>query len=198
MRWRFGDAVPPPGLALDLGSGGGVPGLALARWWPASRWVLLDARERRAVFLAGCGRVSWRSVTGCRSLHAAAEDAGRDDRHRGRFDLVVARSFGPPAVVAECGAPFLREGGRLVVSEPPIDDPRSVARRRSSTLLGLEFEASARFRGRIRRRVAPANAGATHRAAPGRAFPLAGLVGDVPRGTEICRQIRRVPRGTNA
>ena len=35
-------------------------------------------------------------------------------------DLVVARSFGPPAVTAECGAPFLKAGGLLVVSEPPV------------------------------------------------------------------------------
>jgi 16S rRNA (guanine527-N7)-methyltransferase len=41
---------------------------------------------------------------------------------RGEFDAVVARSFGPPAVTAECAAPFLVVGGRLVVSEPPGDD----------------------------------------------------------------------------
>lgn len=96
--------------------------MALAQWWPASQWILLDGSERRAVFLhdaverLGLGdRVS--------VLHAAAEVAGRDDRQRGRFDLVVVRSFGPPAVVAECGAPFLRPGGRLVVSEPPAFEP---------------------------------------------------------------------------
>jgi 16S rRNA (guanine527-N7)-methyltransferase len=37
------------------------------------------------------------------------------------FDLVTARSFGPPAVTAECGARFLRIGGVLIVSEPPDD-----------------------------------------------------------------------------
>ena len=36
-----------------------------------------------------------------------------------RADVVTARSCGPPAVVAECGAPLLRVGGRLLVSEPP-------------------------------------------------------------------------------
>ncbi len=40
------------------------------------------------------------------------------------FDLVTARSFGPPAVTAECGAQFMRNGGVLIVSEPPDDsDP---------------------------------------------------------------------------
>ena len=38
------------------------------------------------------------------------EVVGRAPAYRGRFDLVVARSFGPPAVVAECGAPLLRIG----------------------------------------------------------------------------------------
>ena len=39
------------------------------------------------------------------------------------MDAVVARSFGAPAVVPECGAPFLRTGGVLVVREPPDVDP---------------------------------------------------------------------------
>ena len=54
---------------------------------------------------------------------ARAEDAARDDRQRGRYPLVVARAFGPPAVTAECGVGFLSPGGRLAVSEPPGGDP---------------------------------------------------------------------------
>jgi 16S rRNA (guanine527-N7)-methyltransferase len=46
--------------------------------------------------------------------------------YRGTFDGVVVRSFGPPAVVAECAAPFLRVGGWLIVSEPPTDDDAAV------------------------------------------------------------------------
>ncbi len=42
-----------------------------------------------------------------------------DPSLRGQFDLVVARSFGKPAVTAECAAGFLHVGGFLVVSEPP-------------------------------------------------------------------------------
>jgi 16S rRNA (guanine527-N7)-methyltransferase len=37
------------------------------------------------------------------------------------FQLVTARSFGPPAVTAECGAQFLSIGGAMIVSEPPED-----------------------------------------------------------------------------
>jgi predicted O-methyltransferase YrrM len=42
-----------PTRAVDLGSGGGVPGLVLAALaWPATHWTLLDATARRCVFLA--------------------------------------------------------------------------------------------------------------------------------------------------
>jgi 16S rRNA (guanine527-N7)-methyltransferase len=52
-----------------------------------------------------------------------AEAAGRDPGLRGNFDGVLARSFGRPAVVAECAAPLLKTGGWLVVSEPPGNSP---------------------------------------------------------------------------
>jgi 16S rRNA (guanine527-N7)-methyltransferase len=124
-------SVGAPRRFLDLGSGGGVPGLVLATLeWPSTDVVLLDAGERRCVFLAWAveelglaARVTVR--------RGRAEEAGRDVALRGGFDLVVARSFASPAVTAECAAPFLQVGGRLVVSEPPEDDePDSVERPR--------------------------------------------------------------------
>ena len=107
-----------PSLVVDLGSGGGVPGLVVAAAWPKATLVLLEAGERRAQFLARATAaldLTARVVV----AHARAEQLGRDPVWRGRADLVVARSFGPPAVTAECAAPLLQVGGRLVVSEPP-------------------------------------------------------------------------------
>lgn len=107
-----------PTKIIDLGSGAGLPGLVLALAWPGVPIVLLDSSERRTLFLA---RVA--SELGISShvlvARARAEEAGRDPDWRGRADLVVARSFGPPAVTAECAAPLLEVGGRLIVSEPP-------------------------------------------------------------------------------
>ena len=110
-----------PDRALDLGSGAGVPGLVLAVRWPATSFVLLDASARRTAALAAAvaelrlgERVEVRT--------GRAEDAGRDPLLRASVDVVTARSFGPPAVVAECGAPFLRVGGVLLVAEPPGGD----------------------------------------------------------------------------
>lgn len=48
-----------------------------------------------------------------------AELLARDPIERAAYEAVTARGFGPPGVTAECGAPFLRVGGRLLTSEPP-------------------------------------------------------------------------------
>ena len=110
---------PAPARVVDLGSGGGVPGLVLACGpWTSSEIVLVDASQRRCTYLevevAALDLVGRVSVRWGRS-----EELGHDPALRGTADVVTARSFGPPAVTAEAGAPFLRVGGVMVVSEPP-------------------------------------------------------------------------------
>lgn len=112
------DLVDPSSAVLDLGSGGGLPGLVIAACWSQLSVTLLDGRSNRAENLSVA--VAELGLSGrVRVIARRAEEAGRDPRDRQRFDLVVARGFGPPAVTAECAAPFLRLGGLLVVSDPP-------------------------------------------------------------------------------
>ncbi len=107
-----------PRRVLDLGSGGGVPGLVLASVWPTATVVLLESASRRTDFLSSAVA---RLGLGARVAvaHGRAETLARDSSHRSAYDLVVARSFGAPAVSAECSAGFLCVGGLLVTSEPP-------------------------------------------------------------------------------
>jgi len=106
------------GRVLDLGSGGGVPGLVLADAQPTLRLVLLDSAVRRCRFLRQVA-AELNLVDRVEVVEARAEIAARDPAWRGSVDVVVARSFGAPAVTAECAVGFLRLGGCLVVSEPP-------------------------------------------------------------------------------
>jgi 16S rRNA (guanine527-N7)-methyltransferase len=108
------------GRFLDLGSGGGLPGLVLLDTWTDARGVLLDAQRRRCEFLQRAIAtldLATRASVEC----GRAEVLARRSELRSQFELVVARSFGPPAVTAECAVGFLRRGGHLVVTEPPTE-----------------------------------------------------------------------------
>ena len=108
----------PVGTWLDLGSGGGLPGLVLIDELPLANATLLDAMEKRTVFLSAA--VCALGVEDrCSVVRARAEEFVRTKGRAESCDLVVARSFGPPAMTAECAAAFLRIGGRLLISEPP-------------------------------------------------------------------------------
>jgi 16S rRNA (guanine527-N7)-methyltransferase len=93
----------------------------LAVAWPSARGTLLDARQRSCAAIE-TSVTALGLTTRIAVVCGRAEELARYPDHRERYDLVVARSFGPPAVTAECAVGFLSPTGRLVVSEPP--DPR--------------------------------------------------------------------------
>lgn len=109
--------TPPEGPAMDLGSGGGLPGLVLALVWPGSNWLLIDSNQRRALWLresiSALG-VAERVEVVCERAELVARSTRR---HQAR--LVTARSFGPPAATAECAAGLLSLGACLLVADPP-------------------------------------------------------------------------------
>lgn len=129
--------LPAQGRVLDLGSGGGVPGLIMATERPELELTLLEARQRACRFLREA--VASLGLDGVAVVEARAEEAARRVDLREVFDAVVARSFGPPAVTAECAVGFLQPAGRLVVSEPPGDEEPASSRWPSDGLdeLGL-------------------------------------------------------------
>ncbi len=131
-----------PESFLDLGAGGGLPGLVLAVLWPQASGVLLDAMVRRTAFLReACDRLGLGDRI--RVVCARAEDAARDPALRAQSRLVVSRSFGLPAVTAECAAGFLAPEGALIVSEPPDDEPERWPAQ-GLELLGLTLERAPR------------------------------------------------------
>ena len=105
------------GVVVDLGSGGGIPGLVVAVERPDLEVVLVDAMAKRCRFLRSAVAALGLEDR-VRIVEGRAEEVGRGAL-RSSASAVVARSFGPPAATAECAAPLLRVGGWLVVSEPP-------------------------------------------------------------------------------
>lgn len=94
---------------VDVGSGGGAPGLPLAIAMPDLRFTLVESTGKKAEFLKSASREL--GLSNVSVVNARAEDAGRDGAHRDQFALATARALGPLRVALELVMPFVRPGG---------------------------------------------------------------------------------------
>jgi 16S rRNA (guanine527-N7)-methyltransferase len=115
---RYVECVPSDASTLiDLGSGGGLPGLVIAVRLPDLAVTLVERRTNRADQLARSVR-----ALGLTNVTVRAEDVSQTAQSCGAaFDVVTARSFAAPPIAARWAATFLRPGGLLLVSNPPVD-----------------------------------------------------------------------------
>jgi 16S rRNA (guanine527-N7)-methyltransferase len=107
-----------PARAIDLGSGGGVPGIPLAIARPDIHWLLVDSVARKAHVLE-----AFVAALGLRNVGVAArraEDVGRDSELRERAELVTARACAALPVLAELALPLIRPGGELLAWKGPL------------------------------------------------------------------------------
>ncbi len=115
--------------------------ILLERW--NHRVVMTDSMTKRVNFLNEV--LSWPDApVGGEVITGRVEVIARMPDLQDMFDLVTARSFGPPSVTAECGVRFLKVGGLMVVSEPPEEG--SVTRWPLSGLDQLGMESIGRVR----------------------------------------------------
>lgn len=109
LEWIKAD---PDQRALDLGSGGGLPGIPLAICRPDVAWVLVDSVQKKARFLESCaGRLGLNQVT-VRSDRA--EVLGQDPAFREQFHLLTARAVARLPTLLELTVPLLRVRGRFL------------------------------------------------------------------------------------
>jgi 16S rRNA (guanine527-N7)-methyltransferase len=105
---------------VDVGSGGGLPGLPLKIARPELEVTLIEAHGKKAAFLVrACAELGLRGVE---VVDRRAEDVGRDTRYREAFDVAVARAVAPMPVLAELCLPLVRVGGRLLAQKTGAED----------------------------------------------------------------------------
>lgn len=97
---------------IDVGSGGGLPGIPLAACLGDVQITLLEATGKKARFLEAVAADL--SLDHVRVVNERAETAGQDKAHRQRYDIAIARAVGPMRVMLEYTMPLLRGGGRLL------------------------------------------------------------------------------------
>jgi 16S rRNA (guanine527-N7)-methyltransferase len=110
---------PFVGPIVDVGSGGGAPGIPLATALPDRDVTLLEAEERKAEFLRG-----WEArLPNLRVVRGRAEEQETDV-----FGVAVAKALAPPPVAAEWCLPLVRAGGAVVLWVGPSVEIDRVAR----------------------------------------------------------------------
>ena len=105
------------GPVVDVGSGGGSPGIPLAAARPELEFSLLEASRKKCDFLDAWARVFPNVSVVCARAEDHARGAGRD-----AYAAAVARALAPPAVAVEWCLPLISPGGMVVLytGEPEL------------------------------------------------------------------------------
>ena len=121
--------TPTGGAALrllDVGAGGGIPGIPLAIAFPHLAVTLLEATRKKVDFLQhAIASLALENVT---ALWGRAEDLAHVPLHREQYDVVAVRGVGSLATVAELALPFCKRNGMLVAFKSlPLDSELQAA-----------------------------------------------------------------------
>ena len=97
---------------MDLGTGGGFPGLPLALANPDKQFVLMDSVGKKLTVVSSIAAEL--GMTNVETVHARAEDLARDKAYRESFDLVVSRAVAALPSLCEYCLPFVKKGGHFI------------------------------------------------------------------------------------
>jgi 16S rRNA (guanine527-N7)-methyltransferase len=149
------------GPIVDVGSGGGTPGIPLAASLPEREVTLLEAERRKTEFLE-----RWTGeLPNLRVIWGRAEEQVTD-----RYKVAVAKALAQPPVAAEWCLPLVEEGGIVVLWVGPSAEADAVARV-AERVGGELVEAPPGFL--VLRKIAPTPAGFPRRVGIAKKRPLA-------------------------
>ncbi|MBQ3457789.1 MAG: 16S rRNA (guanine(527)-N(7))-methyltransferase RsmG [Synergistaceae bacterium] len=104
------DFVPESGLAVDVGSGGGLPGIVWAVYRPNLKVTLIDSINKKCEAVSEI--ISSLGIANVEVICSRSEDYART--HREVFDIAGARALSSAGVTAELLSPLVKKGGRII------------------------------------------------------------------------------------
>jgi len=97
---------------IDIGTGGGLPGIPLAIFLNDSKIVLLEKSRKKVDFLIRATKLL--SLDNILILTGRAEEISRQNKWRGSFDIVIARAVTKINMLLEYSFPFCKVNGRII------------------------------------------------------------------------------------
>lgn len=121
---------------IDIGTGGGFPGIPAAIVFPQAQVTLLDSTRKKMVFLQQL--VAEMKLSNVRTVTDRAEASGQKEGHRDKYDLALIRAVGPTTVCAEYCLPMVRYGGMAVLYRGQWSVEEAEDLKETALLLGAE------------------------------------------------------------
>ncbi len=109
--------VKPDCVLVDIGSGSGLPGLAVRIAEPSIKTILIESNQKKAIFLEAV--IEELHLSGARVYGGRAEEAGREISLREQCDVVVARGVAGLPVLLEYALPLAKRGGWVLAMKGP-------------------------------------------------------------------------------
>ena len=111
------DHLPPGARVVDVGSGGGLPGVPIAIALPKLSVTLIEATGKKIRFLENCRQSL--TLDNLTVVQGRAETLGQNPAHRARYDVATCRAIGPMNVLLEYLLPLVKTGGRVLAMKGP-------------------------------------------------------------------------------
>ena len=123
---------------LDLGTGGGFPGVPLKIYDPSIEVTLLDSLNKRINYLKLVGEtLDFKDVI---YLHSRAEDGAANPEYRQQYDIVVSRAVANMSTLSEYCIPYVKVGGYFIAQKTQDAQNEIEEAKRAIELMGGEIE----------------------------------------------------------
>ncbi len=122
---------------VDVGSGGGLPGLPLGIAVEGLRVSLIEATEKKVKFLESA--VSQLRMSSVQTVNERAEDIGKSEAFRGRYDIATSRALASLDVLAEYCMPLVRVGGNVIAMKGRVEKEEFDRGKVAANFLGGEI-----------------------------------------------------------
>lgn len=123
---------------IDVGTGGGFPGLPLKIIFPHLKITLLDSLNKRVNFLNNL--ISKLELKNIVAVHGRSEDLGKNQLYREKYDLATSRAVAYLNTLSEYCIPFVKENGYFIpLKKSELDEEIEVSNN-SIKILGGNIE----------------------------------------------------------